>query len=88
MNHIPSGRTMGLNRTNAEIVKQANELTATSHSIRDKIIENANAALAEPGITEQIKSEITSYIFYANCKSDTVGAMIDDAVRIACEHAL
>ena len=85
---IPSGGRMGTNRTTAEIAQQVNDLHATSIGMRDRIIERANTELAQPGIAEQIKNEITSIIVSANSTSDTVTVYIAESARLALEFAI
>jgi hypothetical protein len=79
---------MGINRTRAEVAQQASDLTAASHSMRDRIIQQANTELAQPGITEQIKNELASYIVSANSTSDTIAVSITESVRLAYEFAI
>lgn len=79
---------MGTNRTTAEIAQQVNDLHATSIGMRDRIIERANTELAQPGIAEQIKNEITSIIVSANSTSDTVTVYIAESARLALEFAI
>lgn len=85
---IPSGARMGINRTKAQIAQQATDLNATSISMRDRIIQQANTELAQPGISEQLKNELASYVVSANSTSDTITVYIAESVKIACDFAI
>lgn len=76
---------MGMNRTKAEIIQQASDLNAASSGMRDRIIQQANIELGQPGITQQLKNELTSYIVSANSTSDTAIVSIAESVRVALD---
>lgn len=85
INTLPNASQMARYRSRQQLAHYAGELSQKANFLSDRIVAQANYDISQPGVTDQLRAEITSYMVDTVTLSEKATNQLAETVRLAYE---